>query len=211
MIIDNTEQIKKLIANCSKDEFYMLQILHRAKDGKTPYEPEGKKISQQTVKTYYISSPEYLDYKMIEIRDLCRMFNARAYINLNKKSWRQISLKSLGILTGIIEKADNNPDEWRGVKTIIDSACGQTGACDKNKTWVVDVDTKETIELETIKNVIEQCEPLGDEKVVATIPTLHGYHLITKPFNKAKFYQLYNKNLDIHNNNPTLLYIETKE
>ena len=41
MIIDNTEQIKKLIARCGKDEFYMLQILHRAKDGKTPYDPEG--------------------------------------------------------------------------------------------------------------------------------------------------------------------------
>ena len=211
MIIDNTEIIKKLIAGCQPGEFYMLQILHRAKDGKTPYEPEGKTISQQTVKTYYISSPEYLDYKMTEIRDMCEMFNARAYINLNKKSWRQISLKSLGILAGIIEKADGNPDEWRGVKTIIDSACGQTGACDKNKTWVVDVDTKETIELETIKNVIDQCEPLGDEKVVATIPTLHGYHLITKPFNKAKFANIYGLPLDIHDNNPTVLYMKTKD
>lgn len=210
MIIDNTEQIKKLIAGCGKDEFYMLQILHRAKDGKTPYEPEGKKISQQTVKTYYISSPEYLDYKMNEIRDLCRMFNARAYINLNKKSWRQISLKSLEILAGVIAKADNNPDEWRGVKTIIDSACGQTGACDKNKTWVVDVDTKDESELERIKDAIGQCEPLGD-KIVATIPTLHGYHLISKPFNKAKFSQLYNKNLDIHDNNPTLLYLNKED
>ena len=208
MIIDNTEQIKKLIAGCGKDEFYMLQILHRSKDGKTPYEPEDKKISQQIVKTYYISSPEYLDHKMAEIRDLCEMFNARAYINLNKKSWRQISLKSLGILAGIIEKADNNPDEWRGVKTIIDSACGQTGACDGNKTWVVDVDCKDLSILEEIKGIIGQCEPFNTEKVVATIPTLHGYHLITKPFNKAKFYNLYNENLDIHDNNPTLLFVD---
>ena len=185
MIIDNTEQIKKLIAGCCKDEFYMLQILHRAKDGKTPYEPEGKKISQQTVKTYYISSPEYLDYKMNEIRDLCKLFNARAYINLNRKSWRQISLKSLSILAGVISQVDNNPDEWRCVKTIIDSACGQTGACDKNKTWVVDVDTKDESELERIKDVIRQCEPLNEEKIIATVPTLHGYHLISKPFNNT--------------------------
>jgi hypothetical protein len=211
MIIDNTEQIKKLIANCGKDEFYMLQILHRAKDGKTPYEPEGKKISQQTVKTYYISSPEYLDYKMNEIRDLCKLFNARAYINLNKKSWRQISLKSLSILAGVISQADNNPDEWRSVKTIIDSACGQTGACDGNKTWVVDVDCKDTIELEKIKDVIRQCEPLNEEKIIATVPTLHGYHLISKPFNKAKFTNIYGLPMDIHDNNPTLLYVETKE
>ena len=211
MIIDNTEQIKKLIANCGKDEFYMLQVLHRAKDGKTPYEPEGKKISQQTVKTYYISSPEYLDYKMNEIRDLCGMFNARAYINLNKKSWRQISLKSLEILAGVIAKADNNPDEWRGVKTIIDSACGQTGACDKNKTWVVDVDTKDDDELVEIERAIESCEPFNERKIVALIPTLHGYHLITKPFNKIRFSQMYGKQIDIHNNNPTLLFLETKD
>ena len=211
MIIDNSEQIKKLIAGCGKDEFYMLQILHRSKDGKTPYEPEDKKISQQTVKTYYISSPEYLDYKMPEIKTLCEMFNARAYINLNRKSWRQISLKTLSILAGIIERAEGNPDEWRGVKTIIDSACGQTGACDKNKSWIVDVDTKDESELETLKNIIDVCEPLGVEKVIATIPTLHGYHMITRPFNKQKFTQLYNKQIDLHDNNPTLLYYNCKE
>lgn len=210
MIIDNTEIIKKLIAGCQPGEFYMLQILHRSKDGKTPYEPEGKTISQQTVKTYYISSPEYLDYKMNEIRDLCKLFNARAYINLNKKSWKQISLKSLEILASAIAKGDNDPNNYRDVKTIVDSACGQTGACDKNKTWVVDVDTKDESELERIKDVIEQCEPLGD-KIVATIPTLHGYHLISKPFNKAKFANIYGLPLDIHDNNPTLLFYNKED
>ena len=210
MIIDNTEQIKKLIAGCQPGEFYMLQILHRAKDGKTPYEPEGKTISQQTVKTYYISSPEYLDYKMNEIRDLCKLFNARAYINLNKKSWKQISLKSLEILASAIAKGDNDPNNYKDVKTIVDSACGQTGACDKNKTWVVDVDTKDLSVLEEIKGIIGQCEPLGD-KIVATIPTLHGYHLITKPFNKAKFANVYGLPLDIHDNNPTVLYINKED
>lgn len=210
MIIDNTEQIKKLIAGCKPGEFYMLQILHRSKDGKTPYEPEGKTISQQTVKTYYISSPEYLDYKMNEIRDLCKLFNARAYINLNKKSWKQISLKSLEILASAIAKGDNDPNNYKDVKTIVDSACGQTGACDKNKTWVVDVDTKDLSVLEEIKGIISQCEPLGD-KIVATIPTLHGYHLITKPFNKAKFANVYGLPLDIHDNNPTVLYINKED
>ena len=211
MIIDNTEIIKKLIAGCKPDEFYMLQILHRSKDGKTPYEPEGKKISQQTVKTYYISSPEYLDYKMNEIRDLCKMFNARAYINLNKKSWKQISLKSLEILASAIAKGDSDPNTYKDVKTIVDSACGQTGACDKNKTWVVDVDTKDKNEIEEIKTAINNSEPIGEDKIVATIPTLHGYHLISKPFNKMRFHQFYDKEIDIHDNNPTVLYINKDE
>jgi hypothetical protein len=61
-------------------------------------------------------------------------------------------------------------------------------------------------EVEEIKSAINQCEPLGD-KIVATIPTLHGYHLISKPFNKMRFRQFYNKELDVHDNNPTVLYI----
>lgn len=210
MIIDNSEQIKKLIANCGKGEFYMLQILHRSKDGKTPYEPEGKTISQQIIKTYYVSSHEYLDYKMAEIRDLCEMFNARAYINLNKKSWKQISLASLKLLAGIISDGETNPDGFRSVKSVIDSACGQTGACDKNKTWVVDVDTKEEFELNTIKRAIAVCEPKDTEKIVATLPTLHGYHIITRPFNKQTFKVLYPNDLEIKDNNPTLLFFKEK-
>ena len=210
MIIDNSEQIKKLIANCGKGEFYMLQILHRSKDGKTPYEPEGKTISQQIIKTYYVSSPEYLDYKMAEIRDLCEMFNARAYINLNKKSWKQISLASLKLLAGIISDGETSPDGFRSVKSVIDSACGQTGACDKNKTWVVDVDTKEEFELNTIKRAIAVCEPKDTEKIVATLPTLHGYHIITRPFNKQTFKVLYPNDLEIKDNNPTLLFFKEK-
>lgn len=205
MIIDNTEQIKKLIANCDKDEFYMLQILHRSKDGKTKYEPADKKISQQTIKTYYISSPEYLDYKMSEIKDLCHLFNARAYINLNKKSWEQIALKSLEVLAQTIIKK-----EWHSIKSIIDTACGQTGACDKNKTWIVDVDTKDENMLKEVIDVIGKCEPLDVEKVVDVIPTLHGYHIISKPFNKMKFYENYSHSIDIHDNNPTLLYFKEK-
>jgi hypothetical protein len=205
MIIDNTEQIKKLIANCGKDEFYMLQILHRSKDGKTKYEPADKKISQQTIKTYYISSPEYLDYKMSEIKDLCHLFNARAYINLNKKSWEQIALKSLEILAHTIIKK-----EWHSIKSITDTAYGQTGACDKNKTWIVDVDTKDENMLKEVIDVICKCEPLDVEKVVDVIPTLHGYHIISKPFNKMEFYENYSRSIDIHDNNPTLLYFKER-
>ena len=210
MIIDNTEKIKKLIAGCQPGEFYMLQILHRSKDGKTKYEPEDKKISQQTVKTYYISSPEYLEYKMNEIKDLCELFNARAYINPNKKSWKQVSLKSLEILATAIAKADTDPNMYKDVKTIMDSACGQTGSCDGNKIWIVDVDTKDNDELNNISVAINKCHPFEGEKIVDVIPTLHGYHILSKPFNKMEFKQFYTKQIDLHDNNPTLLYYNSK-
>ena len=197
MKVDNFDLIKKHI-NTSEDgnEFYMLQIMRRTKDQKGH---EGKH-KQSIIKSYFISSPEYLEMKRDEIVKLCEMFNARAYINLNKKSYKQVSLKALAILAGKISQEDYN------IKTLFESAAGQTGACDGLKTWVVDFDSKDLDELERIKNIIEMVEPIGVNKIVETVPTRHGYHLITRPFNKKTFNELYNKNLDIHDNNPTLVF-----
>lgn len=220
MIIDNTEQIKKLITGCGKDEFYMLQIIHRTKDGHTKYEPQDKKSREQVIKTYFVSGPDYLDKKMEEIKDLCRVFNARAMFNLNRKSWKQISLKSLELMAQALGKEGNEENWWKPVRSVVESACGQTGACDKNKTWVLDIDTKEEKELTLVKGLIDICEPLDTEKVVDILPTVHGYHIISKPFNKQKFMLNYETIHKINNepvediikdNNPTILYVESNE
>ena len=216
MIIDNTNQIKRLITGCGEDEFYMLQILHRVKDGHTKYEPQDKKSHEQVIKTYFVSSPDYLDKKMEEIKDLCRMFNARAIINLNKKSWKQVSLKSLELTAQALGKEGKEDKWWKSIRSTVESACGQTGACDGNKTWVLDVDTKDEQERIQIKKIIDLCEPLDTEKIIDVIPTVHGFHIITRPFNKQKFMSFYKMVHDdaediIKDNNPTILYVETQE
>ena len=192
MKVDNFDLIKKHIHTSNESEFYMLQIMRRTKDQKGY---NGKR-KQSVVKSYFISSPEYLDAKRDEIISLCEMFNARAYINLNKKSYKQVSLKALEILAGKIAHEDYT------IKTLFESACGQTGACDSLKTWLVDFDSKDLDKLERLKNIIDSVEPNGVDKIIETVPTRHGYHLITRPFNKVEFNELYNENLDIHNNNP---------
>lgn len=206
MTVDNTEQIKKLISGCGENEFYVVQILHRGKDGRTQFEPEGKKISVQTVKTYYVSSPEYLEYKMKEIRVLCEVFNARAYINLNRKSWKQINLKSLELIA-----RDISNEDYHSLKSLVDTACGQTGACDKNSLWIVDIDTKDMDEVHRIEDCVNKCSSRYDVNAVDIIPTLHGYHIISHPFNPLEFRKLYPENLDIHKNSPTLLYFKENE
>ena len=202
MKVDNFDLIKKHI-NTSGDgnEFYMLQIMRRTKDQKN----HDGKHRQSVIKSYFISSPEYLEMKRDEIIKLCEMFNARAYINLNKKSYKQVSLKALAILAGKISQEDYN------IKTLFESAAGQTGACDGEKSWIVDYDSKDLDELDRIKDIINDVEPIGVDKIIETVPTRHGYHLITRPFNKKSFYEKYNKNLDLHDNNPTLLYVNLKD
>lgn len=197
MKVDNFDLIKKHIHSSDNGEFYMLQIMRRTKDQKG-YEGKHK---QSIIKTYFISSVEYLDSKRDEIVGLCEMFNARAYINLNKKSYKQVSLKALEILAGKIAHEEYD------IRSLFESACGQTGACDGQKTWIVDFDSKDLDELDRIKNIIDSIDPKGVSKIVETVPTRNGYHLIARPFNKKAFYEMYNNSIDIHDNNPTLIYM----
>ena len=201
MKVDNFDLIKKHIHSSDSNEFYMLQIMRRTKDQKG-YDGKHK---QSIIKTYFISSVEYLDSKRDEIVGLCEMFNARAYINLNKKSYKQVSLKALEILAGKIVHEEYD------IRSLFESACGQTGACDGLKTWIVDFDSKDLDELDRIKNIIDSIDPKGVSKIVETVPTRHGYHLITRPFNKKAFYEMYNESIDIHDNNPTILYVNLKD
>lgn len=199
--VDNFDLIKKHIHSSDSNEFYMLQIMRRTKDQKG-YDGKHK---QSIIKSYFISSVEYLDSKRDEIVGLCEMFNARAYINLNKKSYKQVSLKALEILAGKIAHEEYD------IRSLFESACGQTGACDGFKTWIVDFDSKDLGELDRIKNIIDSIDPKGASKIVETVPTRHGYHLITRPFNKKAFYEMYNNSIDVHDNNPTCLYVNLKD
>ena len=199
--VDNFDLIKKHIHSSDSNEFYMLQIMRRTKDQKG----YNGKHKQSIIKSYFISSVEYLESKRDEIVGLCEMFNARAYINLNKKSYKQVSLKALEILAGKIAHEEYD------IRSLFESACGQTGACDGQKTWIVDFDSKDLGELDRIKNIINSIDPKGVSKIVETVPTRHGYHLITRPFNKKAFYEMYNESIDVHDNNPTCLYINLKD
>ena len=97
------------------------------------------------------------------------------------------------------------------MRSLFETACGQTGACDKDKSWIVDVDTKDNMELAEVMNLIVLCEPFDIQKVKDVVPTLHGFHIISRPFNKQRFNKLYEKQIDIHDNNPTLLYFNEAE
>ena len=203
MVIDNFEKIKKFI-NCKEGEFYLLQIIHRSKDGLTQFDDGNIKFSNKTIKSFYISSPIYLERKKKEIINLCETYTARAYFNPNVKSYKQIALKSLAELAKMVSN-----ESYKGILSLVDSSCGQCGSAVSGQSyWIVDIDTKDIDELNKIKSVIDECEPLGEEKVIEIIPTLHGYHFISKPFNKKKFHDLYTEPIDIHNNNPTLLFFQ---
>lgn len=83
------------------------------------------------------------------------------------------------------------------------TVCGQQYR-DKDKTWIIDVDDKE-FNFNEAEILINECQPIGN-KIITKIPTKNGYHVITKPFDLRNFNTVYSE-LDIHKNNPTILYI----
>jgi len=86
---------------------------------------------------------------------------------------------------------------------LFDSVVGQLKT--REKRWVVDIDTKDESEVETIKFTINKlCRPEGD-KIWEILSTKSGYHLITDRFDVMTFKKSYPE-IVIQKKNPTLLY-----
>ena len=196
MKVDNFNLIGQLI-----DQFHIegtvfdLLIIQRKKDN--PNHKSGKIIYRKL-----ISSKESLMSREFLIKTLCEHYKARAYINLTPKSKETITKKLCVKAVEDISFTHNYEPE-----RILGAAIGETGGHNTFKLWVVDIDftgKEDDKRLEAIRNEIISCKPIGN-KIWATIPTRHGVHLITSPFDL----QEYNKaglDAEVKKDNPTLLY-----
>ena len=200
-MIDNLELVKPLFNYEKPGDFYMLYILKRKKD-----QPEGERDNHQsvrTIKTYCIESVNHLERRYDEIKQLCEMFKARAYIHVQKQNHFDVSLNMMVSLAQRIQNGQHNQ------KGLFDSVVGQIKT--QEKRWIVDVDTTSQHIQNMISNIIEMVKPNDGSKIITKIPTKNGVHLITKRFDVIEF----NKQIkergeempDIQKKNPTLLYL----
>jgi hypothetical protein len=210
-VVDNFNQIANLLKFEDPNEFYFVQVLQRKKD-----HPELPGPNNRLIKAYYVYSKEKLMQYQEEIINLCFLFGARAYIHLNRRNAKTIALEFLAEVAHNI-KSDHLCTMYKAYATV----CGRHHS-EKDKTWIIDVDcpsdkeiTPATIidRIEADGSVMdiwhfinEELEPINGDKLVATIRTKNGFHMITKPFNSQKFSEKY-PNIDVHKNNPTVLYI----
>jgi hypothetical protein len=195
-MINNLELIKPLLNFSEPGDFYMLYVFKRKKD-----QPEGEKDNHQsvrTIKSYCIESVEYLEKRYDEIKQLCEMFKARAYIHVQKQNHREVSLNMMVALAQRIQ--DGNHKQ----KGLFDSVVGQIKTLEKR--WIVDIDTKNKEVVEEVATFINtKCRPVQD-KICSIIPTKNGYHLITDRFDVKTFKETYSE-IDIQKKNPTLLFL----
>jgi hypothetical protein len=172
----------------------MLYVFKRKKD-----QPEGERDNHQsvrTIKTYCVESVEYLEKRYDEIKQLCEMFKARAYIHVQKQNHKDVSLNMMVSLAQRIQ--DGNLKQHH----LFDSVVGQLKT--REKRWIVDVDVKDAVFTERLSEFINAIRPEGP-KIETKIPTKSGYHLITKRFDVMEFKKHY-PDIDIQKKNPTLLY-----
>jgi hypothetical protein len=193
-MINNIELIKPLLNFDNEGDFYMLYVFKRKKD-----QPEGEKDNHQsvrTIKSYCVTSIEYLEKRYDEIIQLCEVFKARAYIHVVKQNHKDVSLNMITEIVTRIQSGQINQQH------VFDSVVGQIKTTEKR--WIIDVDDKDTKELVNITSLIGSLRPEGS-KLEACLPTKNGYHLITKRFDVMEFKKEY-PNIDIQKKNPTLLY-----
>ena len=194
-MIDNLELIKPLLNFENEGDFYMLYIFKRKKD-----QPEDEKDNHQSVRTirsYCIKSIEQLEKRYDEIRLMCEMFKARAYIHVQKQNHKDVSLNMMVALAQRIQ--DSNHEQ----QNLFDSVVGQLKTLEKR--WIVDIDTKDIQEIRNIQVTINRCKPEGP-KTKYIIPTKNGFHLITDRFDVMEFKKQYPE-VDIQKKNPTLLFL----
>ena len=206
-MIDNFELIKPLLKFPNDDIYYHLQIIRRGKD-----HPDLPAVNRM-IKAYFIIDINDLDFYEQEIKGLCKFFGARAYINLTPKSIKKTTMLQLKYLTERAYIGDFKKI-WKSWHTCAGEIKGE------EPRWVVDVDAKTYDEIFYISKISKEisdfidykCDPKIDPidgffntKIIAEIPTKSGNHLITTPFNLQQFKEKY-PNIDVHKNNPTLLY-----
>jgi hypothetical protein len=212
-MIDNLNLIKPLLNFDDEDDFYMLYVFKRKKDQSTD---KANHQSVRTIRSYCIKSVEQLEERYDEIKMLCEIFKARAYIHIQKQNHKDVSLD---MMVTLAERIKCGQHKQQG---LFDTVVGQMKTYEKR--WIVDIDTKDDSIVESIINNIDNCKPIRSRafvttysggtvnysldiitKVIQKIPTKSGYHLITEKFDVQEFKKHY-PDVDIQKKNPTLLY-----
>ena len=158
---------------------------------------------------YTITSKEQLLKVKNEVVAICHADNARAYINPTKRSFKGVANTMMNLMV-----KSYTTENWKGMKSLFSSSCGQS-YISTDKKFIVDLDDINPLynlkDLEKYNEIINFIKELrgrggaGTDKVFATVPTKSGVHLITAPFEEDAFKKRY-PDIDVHKNNPTLLY-----
>ena len=204
MVIDNFDKIKSLMLFDESENLFMhLQVLRRGKDH--PNLPAANKL----IKSWLVRSTEHLDSLKDDVVFLCEHYKARAYISCVPKSIEKLNRLIMRKLADN-QYTGNVINPWH----VFNSACGELPGVEKR--WVVDVDTKDKDAVDFIKLEIDRVWVNAHQNdwgklresawLIAEVPTLNGFHLISRPFNLQEFSNRF-PDTEVKKNGLTALYV----
>lgn len=192
-----------------RDCFYVVQLIQRQKDNpKAIYANKNfRNNSNRTLQQFQIYSLEDFDLKAPLIVELAKVYQARAYIELNLKDSKDVFAE---LFKNMQQRfATGN---YTKLHKMYNEAVGETNAMARTrKTWLVDIDTKDRQIIDEMKNFVVGLNgggANGKAEVLAEVPTKNGVHLITTSFQMDVFKRQY-PNIDVWKRNPTIMWMET--
>lgn len=200
MTIDNFNIMAPWFDNLSdQGDFFFVQVIQRNKECKV-------NSKGNTIKDYHFFDKETFLSKKEEITTLCKAFNARAYFWINPRNCKEIQYEIIKEALEALELGTHK------LFKCVSKAIGRKRTNKYKSKWILDFDTKDWTVINKYLEIVFKCRPDGI-KVNNFIKTVNGIHVITDPFDLEQFkqkvalYQL--DNIDIHKDNPTVLYYES--
>lgn len=198
MIIDNFNAVAPWFDNLSdQGDFFFVQVMQRNK------EKNNVGSSGYIIKDYHFFDKETFLSKKEEITTLCKAFNARAYFWINPRNCKEVQYEIIREALEAIELGTHK------LFKCVSRALGRK-RCNKYKSkWILDFDTKDWSLINKYLDLVRKCRP-NVNKILYYVPTVNGIHVITLGFDLEQFKQELAiaklDNIDIHKDNPTILY-----
>lgn len=179
-------------------DFYFVQIIQRKKECDI-------NSNCNVIKDYHFFDKEHFLSKRDEIITLCKTFNARAYFWINPRNCKEVQYEILRETLEALEQGSHS------LFKCISKAIGRKRNNKYQARWILDFDTKDWSIINKYLDLVKECRPEGD-KIKYDLPTVNGVHIITTPFDIEQFKQKLAiaqlPNIDIHRDNPTVLYYD---
>lgn len=171
-MIDNFSKIQSLL-EFGHDTYYFVQIIKRRKDQGN----EGLEVPERKLWQKFIDKPDLLEKLKSEIQELCKIYNARAYIELNPRSLERWSIELSRKLLDRISLHEFRSVQRLPNKVALSDEIIKTRGLTIGRRWLLDVDNKTSIPV-----VMEWIQENGIRKE-EEIPTPSGEHVIINSFN----------------------------
>jgi hypothetical protein len=202
MIRDNFDIIKDLLVFENEADYYLVVLFKRKKDqidNKFSYRINSVEWNYNiSIKDFYIFKKEDLDKYKDEIIALSELYNARAYIFLQRKNYKETYKYGLKYFSEILIN-----EKWEGEVDIMHNA-SVDNYVDTKRRYLIDLD-KEYFPLKD--DLINFVLRYNDDYLV--LPSVTGEHIICDNINEFEFTSKYPA-IFLHTNKPSILYYNTK-